>query len=241
MTDYAKLGTVVLLQRHAPPLSRRSAYPQAARTGWTSPTTIYDKMRGIDPAARELNALVVANVQKPLLRSAWAAWYQNWQAFFAKYQDYWAKVGVFFYSDDLARQTEAYRTEFASFRATYAAERDEKGLPLLQPSAPIPPVLAPEPTPEEKAKKPWFSLGIEIPWWIWAIGGAGVVVGGYYAYKVVQAGRQTVADTKAKQRALEGTLPKLLGPDLGQAAMARAPSQDPSRDLAPSDLFKDAP
>jgi hypothetical protein len=249
MTDYAKLGTVVLLQRHtrssqpsAPPLRVRS---NVHTTGWTTPTVIYDKMRAIESGARELNALMFANVRKPLLLAAWGAWFARWSAFFAKYQSEWASArwGVLFYTDDLSRQTEGYRSEFASFVATYAEERDAKGEPLPPPSTPVPAVLPDpadrKPPPDEGDKEGidwWSKLGIKVPWWVWVLGGVAAVGTGYYVYRVIQAGRRTVADTGAKKRALEGLLPKMLGPDLGHAAQAHA--QDPGgKALAPSDLF----
>ncbi len=265
MTDYAKLGTIALLHQDA----RRRAYPamtaeQARRrgvsyppavshpqphtTGWTAPTVIYAKMREIDPGARELNALFQANVRTKILLDAWNAWFPEWQAFFEKYQSAWAfsRWAVPFYSDDLAAQTEGKRQTYEKFRANYANERDAQGNPLPPPSSPIPAVL-----PNSKDREDQES-GITLPWWFWVLGGVALVGGGYYAYRVVKAGRQTLADTGAKQRALEGLLPRYLGPDLGKAAQARAPASsdpnppidvagDPLRrglaPLAPSDLF----
>jgi hypothetical protein len=225
MTDYGRLGTQVMMRRSAP-RAYAQARPGHPVVGWTPPTVIYDKMRHVDMAAKEMNALILANVRSTSLRSAWVAWYDNWENFFEKYQGTFAKLGAVFYTDDLARQAEDYRRTFESFRATYAAERDDKGQPLPPPIAPIPAVLQPGDTKKEEEKKGW-----SLPWWVWVMGGAGVVVGGYFIVKSV---RNAVAEAKAKRLALEGNLPKLMEhygipSGVSQAATAHAPSGDPPR------------
>lgn len=228
MTDYGRLGTQVMMRRSVP-RAYAQARPGHPVVGWTPPTVIYDKMRHVDMAAKEMNALIAANVRNATLRSAWIAWYGNWQKFFDKYQGTFAKLGAVFYTDDLARQAEEYRRTFESFRATYAAERDEKGQPLPQPVAPIPSVLQPGDTKKEgeDEKKGW-----SIPWWVWVLGGAGVVVGGYFVVKSV---RNAMAEARAKKLALEGNLPKLMEhygipPEIAQASTAHAaPQGDPSK------------
>jgi hypothetical protein len=252
MTDYAKIGTVVLLARHAPrpgasPLVHRphlhGARPGHPSVGWTTPTIIYDKMREIDAGARELNALMVANVRKPVLLAAWGAWFARWTVFFAKYQGVWAKIGVLLYTDDLARQTEDYRMGYASFRATYERERDDKGAPLPAPAAPIPEVL-PDPSappPPDAPKKPWFNFGIEIPWWVWLVGGAGMTVGGYFLVKrILWTRRELAAKGKVAQELLpaylSGALP-VAGPAVARIHQAHAASDPDSRAMVPSDIF----
>ncbi len=255
MTDYAKLGTVVLLKQKAAPyaqgpragsLTQRNPRGEPWThgcpprnqhvTGWTTPTTIYEKMREIDPGARELNALILANSRKPGLKAAWEAWYPRWLAFFAKYQSDFAKMGALFYTDDLARTTEDFRSTYASFRATYVAEKDDKGLPLIAPTTPVP-----NPLPDPSAKKPGGdggndNLGIQIPWWFWVLGGGGLVVGGYFLYRSIQ---RTAHETNAKRKAIEtGVLPKLIGDDLAKAASARDPAPTT---LAPSGLYDHDP
>jgi hypothetical protein len=202
--------------------------------GWTPPTVIYDKMRHIDSGVRELNVLLLVNVKSATLRAAWEAWYKNWQAFFEKYQGTFARLGAVFYTDDLAAQTEEYRRIYESFRASYAVERGDKGEPLPPPSAPIPAVLTPGDKRKEGESK---DSGWSLPWWFWVLGGAAVTVGGYFLYKTV---RQTVADTRAKKRALEGAVPGLLTASGVPSSVSHAAvvSGDPAR-LAPSGLYVD--
>lgn len=249
MTDYAKLGTHTLLQRAARKEGKHArdlhAYTQGARpghpvVGWTPPTVIYDKMRHIDVGAKELNQLILVNVTSDSLRTAWQAWYARWNAFFDKYQGTFAKLGAIFYTDDLAVQTEDYRRVYESFRLTYTAQRRAGNEPLPPPSSPVPGPLAPGDTKKEGQQK---EEGWSLPWWIWAVGGVGVTVGGYFAYKAI---RNMVAEAKAKRRAIEGVLPDMLSgygvpPRLTAAGLTHAPetANDPSRQLAPSGLLMD--
>jgi hypothetical protein len=241
MTDYAKLGTHTLLRRANsrmyPGGAGAVARPGHPVVGWTAPTVIYDKMLHIDSGAKEMNALMIANVTESVLRAAWAAWYTQWLAFFAKYQDTFARLGALLYTDDLARETEDYRRTFESFRATYAIQRTSTGAPLPQPSTAIPGVL----NPGEKKKEDGSSAGIEIPWWIWTVGGIGLALGGYFLYK-------KALELRAKRRALDAALPTLLQgygipKEISQAAVAtdpsRAPRQPASASLAPSEIFID--
>jgi hypothetical protein len=235
MTDYAKLGTQTLLRRaNAKMFGGAVARPGHPVVGWTAPTVIYDKMRHIDAGAKELNALILANARDPILRAAWNAWYAQWLEFFAKYQGEFAKIGALFYTDDLAVQTEDYRKTYESFRATYSIKRDATGAPLPQPSTAIPGVLSPGATKREDGS----SGGLEIPWWIWALGGVGVTVGGYLLYK-------KALELRAKRKALDAALPTLLQgygipKEISQAAVATDPSRRPtSTALAPSEIFID--
>jgi len=235
MTDYAKLGTQTLLRRaNAGMYGGAMARPGRPVVGWTAPTIIYDKMRHIDAGAKELNALMLANVKEPVVRAAWSAWYTQWLTFFAKYQGEFAKIGALFYTDDLARQTEDYRRTYESFRATYALQRDATGSPLPQPSTAVPSVLNPGETKKEDGSTP----GLQIPWWVWTIGGIGLTVGGYLLYK-------KALELRAKRRALDAALPTLLQgygipKEISQAAVATDPSRrPPSSSLAPSEIFID--
>jgi len=244
MTDYAKLGTHTLLRRahiknRTPGASQAIARPGSPVIGWTAPTIIYDKMRHIDAGAKELNALMLANVRDPTLLAAWRAWYTQWLAFFDKYQGMFAKLGAVFYTDELATQTEGYRSTYESFRASYALQRDPNGLPLPQAQAPIPAVL----TPGETKKEDGSSSGITIPWWIWALGGVGLTVGGYFLYKNLT---RTAHELRAKRRALDSTLPTLLQgygvpKEITQAGVATDPSRPrpAATVLAPSEIYVD--
>jgi hypothetical protein len=202
-------------------------------------------MREIDSGARELNALVNANVRKPVLLIAWKTWFARWSAFFAKYQSEWAmsRFWVPFDSDSFALQVEDYRQQYASFRATYEAERDEKGAPLPQPAAPLPAAMPPPNAPPspDAPKKPWFSLGLEIPWWFWLVGGAGLTVGGYFLVKrILWTKRELAAKGRVAQELLPAYLSSTLpvaGPAITKIHQAHA-SSDPNHGmLAPSGLF----
>lgn len=205
---YSHLGTAFLI--HDAQRARGQVQPHT--TGWTPPTSIYEKMRAIDASARELDALVQVNIRRPEWKTAWNAWMERWKAFFAKYQSDFAKFGALFYTDDLMRQTEEHRRILEDFHRGYLAERDEKGNPLPSPITPVP---LPPPPPEKKEE----SEGFKVPWWAWVLGGAVLVVGGYYFFKQARA---TAADLKAKHRALEGVLPRMLPGGVGQAAATHA-------------------
>lgn len=216
MSGYSHLGTAVLLQN-----AQQGRVPQAApgqpHVGWTTPTTIYEKMRAINASAEDLNPLVQVHIRRPEWKTAWDAWFGRWKAFFQKYQSDGAKLGALFYTDELAASTEEHRRILEDFQRGYSAEKNEKGEPLPAPNVPVPQPLPPKGGDKE-------DEGFKIPWWGWLLGGTVLVVGGYYFFKFA---RSTAADMRAKHRALEGALPRLLPGGIGEAAAARA--SDPSR------------
>jgi hypothetical protein len=233
--SYASLGTAVLAQRHAQRVGcdrivaeggASGAYAGGpVRIGWVSPTVIYDEMRAIDAAAKELDGLVMAHVARQVFRDAWAAWYARWRAFFEKYRpdsQWWgtmAKLGAATYTDELWGQVQGYRSDLERFRAGYVQEKTLKGEPVPSPVTPIPiePPRPPEP-PQGKEPRPWWLP--EIPWWGW---GLGIVVVGGVTYSFYR----TAKGVSAKKIAFEReVLPKVIGAGPAKAATAGDPGLD---------------
>lgn len=130
------------MYRYAQPLTWQPfAHGQLATSrasfGWTAPTVSYDDMRAIKVDADNLAALVSVNVADPGFRSQWAAWYANWNAFYDKYQDIWAKLGAATYSDDLANRVKQYSLELQQLSSQYNQQRNAAGGAVPQVPAPV--------------------------------------------------------------------------------------------------------
>lgn len=189
-------------------------------TGFTSPTTIYEKMRRIDAAADALNRDILANVAEGGYRTAWKAWLANWKAFFAKTMD--EKIGNVFRSDDLDEEVDAKAAEFEGFRRSYADQRTPAGRP-------VPPSSQPTPIP---LPKPGEGGGSRLPWWFWVGGTIAVAAAGYLGYRYYQ-------EAQAKKRAIEkdvlpGVLGGIFGPKTGRSLAKAASARDPELVLATS-------
>jgi hypothetical protein len=144
------------------------------RIGFTSPTTIYEKMRQMQSFAQALDLNVDQYVSDPVFKSAWRTWYDNtWKPFYEKYAGPNAssqqKLGVVFYSDELASQTESYRQQLNNFENDYHRQRTLSGQPV-----PNVPGTAPDPAPIQ-------ALAPGLPWYVWVIGGVAITVLGYFA------------------------------------------------------------
>lgn len=146
-----------------------------AQIGFTPPTTIYEKMRQIESFAKALDLNIEQYVSSPVFRSAWKAWYDNtWKPFYEKYAgpnaSQQTKLGVVFYSDELASQTESYRAQLDNFEKDYQNQRQTNGerVPNVPGIAPNQPVLQP--------------LSPGLPWYVWALGGVAVTFFAFYAY-----------------------------------------------------------
>ena len=200
MSQHATRGLAMLqaqlhTRQHGAPSHHAMPVPGPAPIIGIAPTVIYDRMRNIDGAARELNALVHANVKRPAFQTVWDGWFAKWRSFYEKYDpdSIWtkpeAKATVIWNSDDIAAQTEGYRRDLEGFRAAYAAERDEKGNPLPPAISPVPSVpKAPDTAPDKKDESSWWSRFFpSIPWWGWMLGAGAVGVGGYLLYRYVKA------------------------------------------------------
>lgn len=219
---------------HAHPLAR----PGHPVVGWTTPTTIYERMRTIDSSAREMNALILANVTRDTFKASWSTWLARWNVFFEKYQGFFAKLGAPFYTDELSRTVEDYRSGLAAFQRGYGAERDAKGEPLPPPVAALPEPLT---GPDKKSESSVF------PWWGWALVGVGTVGVGFFLYKRYVA---VSSDLAYKRKALERILPSIMekemgpmGRQLGEAAASRDPNRLQPIALDPStlDALRDPP
>ncbi len=160
-------------------------HQQPASTGWTSPNTIYEKMRQVNVSASALNSDVNGNVTRQSFKASWSAWFANWSEFFKKYQGTAARFAALSYTDELFQQTLSYEGQLVTWYDAYGREKDgdkpvppASGTPPL-PNAPIPPsktALPEAPTGE----------GLSIPWWAWVVG-AGMLAGaGYMTYRYVK-------------------------------------------------------
>lgn len=186
--------------------------PPNVNVGFTAPTIIYDKMRTIDASATDLDVKVHTYVADPAFVRAWEAWLARWIPFYQKYQSDWSRLGAAFYSDDLNRQTEEFRSQLLSFIDQYRLQKQANGQPVPQPSAP-PPLPANDPSPAQST----FGL----PWWVWFLGGVAAVGGAYWLYKRYET-------AQAQKKVLEQeVLPGLIGPGLARAASAHDPSPPP--------------
>jgi hypothetical protein len=186
------------------------SYPPAGpRIGFTAPTIIYDKMRDVDGSAKELDQLghtyVDRNQQSGAMwLGAFESWMARWQPFFQKYQSDWNKLGAAFYSDDLDRQVEAFRSELLGLRSQYQTLRQANNQPVPQPSTPAP---LPGTEPSGPGPGSW-----SLPWWVWIAVGLGAAGGAWWLYRRYEEAQRT------KRTLYREVLPSLIGPNLAKAA-----------------------
>ena len=225
MKEHVRVGTAVL---------ERQAYAQANQTsvGWTSPTIFYERMRSLDPAIQELNTLIGNYISRQAFRDSWKAYYAQWTKFYAESQEWQRKLTgpQIFENEAYGQQVEDFRRRYETYRAGYEAERNEKG------EAPPTPVT---PTPRPDQRTPSDS-GIQIPWWVWMLGGVALVGGGYWIYKkalVVRDARREI------DRALPDTLGGLMpgGHEVGTFVARHSPANDPSRPLVMAPVYHQNP
>lgn len=191
-------------------------------TGFTAPSTIWDKQNSINASADALNADILKNVGRQAFKDAWKAWYDSWKTFYGKYQQIMVKLGVLFYSDTLDKQTEEWRSQLLGWYDGYAREKDQSGQPLPFPSG-QPPSRAPDAPPGEDKEE-----GFHIPWWVWVAGTLAAVGGGYVLYQnYVRAKRMATA-----------ALPLAMGASMGPVGYAMGSAyandgRDPAYAYAP--------
>jgi len=165
-------------------------------------------MRQIESSAQDLGPKIETHVANdPAFVRAWEAWDRRWTEFYQKYQTDAAKAGAIFYTDDLDRQVEAFRKEFLDFYGTYPSKLQANGQPVPRPAAP-------PPLPGERPPRGKDDGGWSLPWWVWVLGGVALVGAGYWGYL-------KYVELTAKRRAIETrVLPRLIGPELAEAATA---------------------
>lgn len=187
--------------------------------GFTSPTTIYEKMRSLDREADALNQDVLANVSSDgtsgAYKRAWMAWYAQWKTFLAKTLD--EKVGNLLHTDALDAEVDVKRGEFGGFKRDYPLQHRPDGTLVPSPSVPVP-----APLPKPGGGGP--SSESILPWWAWMIGGIAVVGLGYLGYRKYQ-------ELTAKRRAIEtevlpGVLGGFFGPKTGRSLAKAATARD---------------
>ncbi len=193
---------------------------RAVTTGFTAPTTIYERMRRINDDANALDHDVLANVAPGGYRSAWQAWIASWRAFFSKTLD--EKVGNLFRTDELDAEVDAKQAEFLGFFKAYPDQKTSAGTAVPPPSKP-----APVPVPKSKSEG-----GSSLPAWFWvlatvAVGGIGYL--GYRHYKEAQAKRAVL-----EREVLPGVLGGMFGAKTGGALAKAAAARDPIMALATS-------
>lgn len=189
-----------------------------ATIGFTAPRSSYEKLRQIHTAAEALDTQITSFIDDPVWKAGWNAWYErDFQPFYEKYAgpnaSNWTKLGAAVESDKLWQQTESYRQQLENFAAAYSQKRQRNGEPVPPPSIPVP----------NRGIDPPEGGRFELPWWIWALGGAAVVGVGYLGYLRAK-------ELTAKRRAIEErVLPRVLdryapgmGDDLAAAASARS-------------------
>lgn len=211
MLDYAKLG--LRSMGVAPRTAKPSPSPA---TGFTMPTTIWDKMQRIQASAESLNSDVRVHVNREAFKAAWDSWLAGWKTFFDKYQGIVNRLGSWTHTDELNKQTDAYGEDLVHWYDGYSREQQPDGTPVPPPSS-QPPKLPPPRTEE--------SSGFSVPWWLWMLGGVAVVGIGYYAYKQVkelQAKKEAI-ETRVLPAVFGATMGPTLGPAMAQAAVARDP------------------
>lgn len=217
---------------------RAEARPQqAATTGWTAPTLIYEKMRQINASAAALNQDINVNVTRQAFKLAWIAWFENWSAFFKKYQSEMQRFAALTFTDALFQQVLSYEAQLASWYDNYNRETDTglpggkrlpppSGLPP-QPNVPIPPSkeLPPPPPPGE---------GLSIPWWGWALGAVVVAGGAYATYLYVQKAR--AVKRIIEDRVAPAALNAYGGPMGSHLSSAYAQMRDPQSEALAASL-----
>lgn len=152
---------------------------QGASTGFTSPSSIYQRMRQMETAsAAPLGHDVEDHVASGAYKAAWRAWYRTWLDFFgahaAEGASTWTQLGDLTHSDEVSLRVESFRRELEDFYRTYPLELGVNGRPVPAPRGASPLVTTLSPV-----EKGW-------PWWIWigALGVLGTVgVLGYRRYQ----------------------------------------------------------
>ncbi len=195
---------------YAPYASPGPLQPRA-RIGWTAPNIIYDDLRAMKVDADRLNALVAQSatlgVPDATYRSAWAAWYQNFNTFFDKtVGSTFNKAFVApFETDELAQRVKTASGELNGFVADY-----NRAVATVQPTAQMsaPPARDPKVDPPAAAAAGSSNL----PWWFWVGATIAVGAGGYFLYQKYLAAQHT---KRVLQREV---LPELIGPKLARAA-----------------------
>jgi len=177
------------------------------QTGWTYPATIYDDMRRIHAIANGLDRDITVNVKRDDFIRSWRIWFADWQAFFDKHLGDWSntqKVLNAFQTDELKAQVYTYSEDLHKFQDGYDRELTTDGKPLPPRTSPnaLPP---PPPTPKSEDHKGFFG-SLEIPWWVWGVGGAVVLGAGYLAYRSLRA-QVSVAQTGARLLAQDPSPP----------------------------------
>jgi hypothetical protein len=157
--------------------------PSYAAIGFTVPAAIYDQMRELQANAVALDACVDHYVADPITKASWKAWYASWFDLYSKYAgpnaSTTAKLGVLLQTDELAKRVESYHQQLTSWFQDYATMKQANGQPVpASCPGPAPNLGLPAPSPFEHG-----AAGLELPWWVWTLVGAGVVGGGYYAYR----------------------------------------------------------
>jgi hypothetical protein len=183
-----------------------------------SPTLIYDAQRTIERTAQDLGPKIVTYVDRSTPEgasfvAAWEAWDAQWQPFYAKYQTLEGKAGAIADTDNLNRRTEEFRSQLIDLQRRYQTMKQPGGAPVPAPGAP-----PPTPAQDQPAQGSWLDSllgqkpGSGVPWWVWMLGGAALVGGGYLAYQHYQ-------EAQRKKRVLEReVLPALLPAGLARAA-----------------------
>lgn len=192
MTDYSLIGFDAIAEQSpyvedeyegsgtlgpAPAQGSRTGHS----TGWTAPTLIWERMKEIDIAATSLDIQIKARVKRKTFLDQWEAWFKHWKGLMDKYDSWSAKLAAATYSDDLAAQIEGDRKIFLEFEDGYRREgllepggKENPGIPGL-PKEPQPP-----PPPLDSLAK--FKNMLQVPWWVFALGGV-VLVGGIWLVK----------------------------------------------------------
>lgn len=155
----------------------------AARTGFTTPSATYDKMRRMHVTSALPLYRDVANVGDPVYRESYESWFERgWSPFYEKYagprSSELARLGAFFTSDEVAARAERFRQELEHFYADYPRQRTSAGQPIPAPSGVTPSVTLTAMAPGS------------VPWWTWAIGAALVGALGWTVYQHARVARR---------------------------------------------------
>lgn len=195
--------------------------------GFVPPTNIYDEMRAIEAASVALLGDYQRNVATgDPMRVAYENWRTNvWLPFFTKHLTFFGKLANVTDTDTLWAQTQARGNELAGFRQQYTTLTTPGGAPVPPPTAPNVPTFHPGEGPGGKPTPapswwPSFLPTLEVPWYVWVLGTAAIIGGGYVAYR---GWKKTNEEVSRQRGEVLRMLPGLMG---GGALSAAAVAHD---------------
>jgi hypothetical protein len=205
---------------------------RAGSVGYTPTTLILTEMERIDAASNALNQSVTMNVTDVNVRQGWFDWLGRWRAYVEHKQSPLWRYSVVsqLESDSWRDEVNVWGRDLGRWRATYDAQRTPSGTslpPVPGPGVPDPIPLSPQTDPNAPHHHwydpllPWYA-SLSLPWYVWVLGGVGLVGLGYSGYRVL---KRTSDTEKQLRAATEGAIFSRIG-----GGYAPHASRDHSRD-----------